>query len=162
MFTIYILYKFLPKRESTHENIQSCPSNEKREYNSVHDIVVDAVGPTSLLGCILETASAMYPILIIIYIKKTWHNTCILHVLRRHDPKYWPYIQNFKRIYSTKNMSEPSSSRVMKFSCKPISCYILHCSQSHGYSEFKRPGQLATTCNIVNIFVNPFVKSVLS
>ena len=30
-FAIYILYKYLPKRESTHENVQSCPSNEKRK-----------------------------------------------------------------------------------------------------------------------------------
>ena len=31
-FCIYILYKYLPKRESTHEHVQSCLSNEKREY----------------------------------------------------------------------------------------------------------------------------------
>ena len=30
-FTIYILQKYLPKRESTHKNVQSCPSNKKRE-----------------------------------------------------------------------------------------------------------------------------------
>ena len=31
VFTIYILLQYLPKRESTLENVQSCPSNDKRE-----------------------------------------------------------------------------------------------------------------------------------
>jgi len=39
IFTIYILKKYLPKRESTHEHVQSCPSNKKREFKSLQYIV---------------------------------------------------------------------------------------------------------------------------
>ena len=40
IFTIYILYKYLPK--STHENVQSCPYNETREYvRRQHQLVMN-------------------------------------------------------------------------------------------------------------------------
>ena len=43
ILTINILQKYLHQRESTHENVQSCPSNEKRDFTNMNVCIISVM-----------------------------------------------------------------------------------------------------------------------